>query len=203
LLKNQTSYGSKGGGGGSPKGGGGNVVPQKKQNGMDARGFANGGIVGLADGGRLGAVSGGGVTYGPASAAPPPMAAPFAAPVAAAPVAVAPAAAPAWTPQAVTAGNGGMFSGIASVPIAQPAKWSGPTTPQKLWQPPAKPVAAAGPAGLSQIDMNRAILFGVGDTSKMTDRQYATYLNMRSMTRGNLSGGGGGSSHGDRGGYSR
>jgi hypothetical protein len=222
------------GGGGNAKGGGGNPMaqgpmaqPMSQQGRMDqaygdfqkqmdfrtnalsalgGRGFANGGIVGLADGGRLGAVSGGGVTYGPPSAAPPAMAVRPAVPVAAAPVAAAPvvAAAPAWTPQAVTTG-GGMFSGIASVPIAQPAKWSGPTTPQKLWEPP-KAVVPTGPAGLQGADMGKAVLFGASKEmlAQMTPRQYTDYMVFRQQAGGSGGGGGGGRGsrgQGDRGGY--
>lgn len=98
--------------------------------------MANGGIVTLAGGGMLGEpVSRGGVTYAPAMANPVP-----AVPVAAPPAAVVSTPKIAWNPVSTpgSGGGGSMFSGINVAQIAQPEKWSGPTTTQAIWQPPSK-----------------------------------------------------------------
>ncbi len=115
---------------------------------MDGRGMmpqqqpmANGGIVSLAGGGRLGEpISRGGVTYAPAATA-------SVAPLAAAPVAAAAAPRVAWTPGATApAAGGGMFSGINMAPITAPAAFV--AKPQAaIWQPPVKAAAPAGATG--------------------------------------------------------
>ena len=130
-------YGGFGGSRGNMYGGmGRGMMPQSQP-------MANGGIVSLADGGRLGApISRGGVSYAPAIAN---RMAPAMAAAAAAPTVGAPRVA--WTPGAAApAGGGSMFSGIDMAPITQPAAYV-PQPQAAIWQPPAKVEAPAGKTG--------------------------------------------------------
>lgn len=193
--------GGKGGGGMSP------YAAQYRQALMGAgRGqMNNGGIVGLATGGKVWEpVSRGGVSIAATTPAP------VAAPITPAPAAAAQAAAPtvSWSPTAAPAAGGSMFGSASNVaPITQPAKFVAQPQ-QAIWQPPAKATGAEG--GMADADFKKlmsARMMGniMGwkvkppDFSKMSDRQYIDYK-MGGMGKGGGKGGFGNARRGRGGG---